>query len=120
MFMDVASFLKMVPAAIGIAGLLTYFTRSRKPVSDLELVNYVQNLRNTFVLLGCGALIMLSVWLIYRPAPPDRDAALSNKVHQLVSRSFEGQSAALGERLHRPEPIALTGPELSRSRFTAA
>lgn len=75
--MDWASFLKTVPAVIGIAGLLTYFTRDRKPASDLELVNYVQNVRTTFVLLGCAALIILSLWLFFRPEPPDRDAGLS-------------------------------------------
>jgi hypothetical protein len=39
-------------------------------------VNVVQNVRNTFVLLGCAALIALSAWLIYRPAPPDHDPAI--------------------------------------------
>jgi hypothetical protein len=71
--MEVMSFLKAVPAVIGIAGLLTYFARARKPESDLELANIVQRVRNTFLLLGCAALIMLSVWLIRRPAPPDHD-----------------------------------------------
>ena len=70
------SFLKTVPAVIGIAGLLTYFMRARAPVSDHELVLVVQRVRNTFLLLGCAALIMLSAWLIFRPAPPDHDAAL--------------------------------------------
>ena len=74
--MDVMSFLKTVPAVIGIAGLLTYFMRARAPVSDHELVLVVQRVRNTFLLLGCAALILLSVWLIFRPAPPDHDAAL--------------------------------------------
>ena len=71
--MEVMSFLKAVPAVIGIAGLLTYFVRARKPEPDLELANIVQRVRNTFLLLGCAALIMLSVWLIRRPAPPDHD-----------------------------------------------
>ncbi len=72
--MDVMIFLKSAPAVIGIAGLLTYFMmRAREPVSDLELVNIVQRVRNIFLLLGCVALIMLSVWLIRRPAPPDHD-----------------------------------------------
>jgi hypothetical protein len=71
--MDVMSFLKAVPAVIGIAGFLTFFARARKPESDLELVNIVQRVRNTFLLIGCAALIMLSVWLIRRPAPPDHD-----------------------------------------------
>jgi hypothetical protein len=74
--MDVMSFLKTVPAVIGIAGLLTYFMRARAPVSDHELVLVVQRVRNTFLLLGCAALIMLSMWLIFRPAPPDHDAVL--------------------------------------------
>jgi hypothetical protein len=72
-FMDVMIFLKLAPAVIGIAGLLTYLTRARKPESDLELANIVQRVRNTFLLVGCAALIMLSVWLILRPAPPDHD-----------------------------------------------
>jgi hypothetical protein len=71
--MEVMGFLKVVPAVIGIAGLLTYFVRARKPESDLELANIVQRVRNTCLLLGCAALIMLSVWLIRRPAPPDHD-----------------------------------------------
>jgi hypothetical protein len=71
--MDVMSFLKVVPAVIGIAGFLTNFARARKPESDLELVNIVQRVRNTFLLIGCAALILLSVWLIRRPAPPDHD-----------------------------------------------
>ena len=75
--MDLSTFLKTVPAVIGVAGLLTYFMRKRAPDSDPELVNIVQNLRNTAVVLGCAALIILSVWLIFRSAPPDHDAALS-------------------------------------------
>jgi hypothetical protein len=71
--MEVMGFLKAVPAVIGIAGLLTYFVRAPKPESDLELANIVQRVRNTFLLLGCAALILLSVWLIRRPAPPDHD-----------------------------------------------
>ncbi len=71
--MDVMSLLKAVPAVIGIAGLLTYFVRPRKPESDVELANIVQRVRNTFLLLGCAALIILGVWLIRRPAPPDHD-----------------------------------------------
>jgi len=73
--MDVMTLLKAVPAVIGVAGLLTYFVRAPKPESDLELANIVQRVRDTFLLLGCVALIMLSVWLIRRPAPPDHDTA---------------------------------------------
>jgi hypothetical protein len=77
-FMDVMIFLKLAPAVIGIAGLLTYFMmRAREPVPDLELAKIVQRVRNTFLLLGCVALIMLSVWLIQRSAPPDHDTSLS-------------------------------------------
>jgi uncharacterized membrane protein SirB2 len=76
--MDVMIFLKLAPAVIGIAGLLTYFMmRAREPEPDLELVQIVQRVRNTFLLLGCVALILLSVWLIQRPAPPDQDTSLS-------------------------------------------
>lgn len=71
--MDVMSLLKAVPAVIGVAGLLTYIVRPRKPESDLELVTIVQRVRDTFLLIGCAALIILSVWLIRRPAPPDHD-----------------------------------------------
>jgi hypothetical protein len=72
--MDMMSFLKTVPAVVGIAGLLMYLMmRPRAPVSNGELVTLVQRVRNTFLLLGCAALILLSVWLILRPPPPDRD-----------------------------------------------
>jgi len=74
--MDVTSFLKMVPAVIGLAGLLTYFMREQKPASKVELVNLVRNVQTGFVLLGCTALILLSLWLFFRSAPPDHDAAL--------------------------------------------
>jgi hypothetical protein len=46
---EVMSFLKAVPAVIGIAGLLTYFVRARKPESDLELANIVQRVRNIWI-----------------------------------------------------------------------
>jgi hypothetical protein len=76
--MDVMIFLKLAPAVIGIAGLLTYLMmRAREPEPDLELAKIVQRVRNIFVLLGCVALIMLSVWLINRPAPPDHDTSLA-------------------------------------------
>jgi hypothetical protein len=72
--MDVMSFSKMVPAAIGVAGLLMLFMmRARRPASDHELVIFLLNVRSTLLLLGCVALILLSVWLIRRPPPPDRD-----------------------------------------------
>jgi hypothetical protein len=71
--MDVTTFLKALPAVIGIAGFLTFFAGARKPESSLELANVVQRVRNMFLLLGCAALILLSVWLIRRPAPPDHD-----------------------------------------------
>jgi hypothetical protein len=77
--MDVLLFLKVAPGVIGLAGLLTYIMmRAREPDSDLELVNVVRRARNIFVVLGCVALIMLSVWLIRRPAPPDQDTSLSD------------------------------------------
>ena len=71
--MDTMSFLKMVPAVIGIAGLLTYLMRARRPVSDHGFVNFLLNGRSILLLLGSAALIILSVWLILRPAPPDHD-----------------------------------------------
>lgn len=77
--MDVVSFLKTVPAVIGVAGFLTYFMRTRAPDSGDQLVTVVQSVRNTFLLLGCAALILLSGWLIFRPVPPDHDAALSGE-----------------------------------------
>jgi hypothetical protein len=72
-FMDTMNFLKMVPAVLGIAGLLTYIMRPRKPVSDHDIVNILQRARTTFVVLACAALIGLTVWLFYGPAPPDHD-----------------------------------------------
>ena len=71
--MDLILFLKTVPAVIGIAGLLTYLVRARRPELDLELVTIVDRVRGTFLLIGCAALILLSVWLIRRPLPPDHD-----------------------------------------------
>ncbi|HET6377861.1 MAG TPA: hypothetical protein VFG05_06075 [Methylocella sp.] len=69
--MDVAFFLKLLPGVLGAAGLLTYFTSARKPDSDLEIVNIVRGVRRAFVIAGCAALILLSVWLINKPQPPD-------------------------------------------------
>jgi hypothetical protein len=82
--MDVTGFLKTVPAVIGVAGMLTYLMRERTPASDVELVNIVQNVRNTFVLVGCAALIILSAWLIFRPPPPDHDAPLPGEHASIV------------------------------------
>ena len=74
--MDVVVFLKIVPAAMGVAGLITYFMRPSEPQSTDELVALLQSVRRNSVLLGCGALILLSAWLIFRPKPPDHDVAL--------------------------------------------
>ncbi len=46
--MDVMSFLKLVPAVIGIAGFLTYFMRARGPDSEDQLVSVVQNTAQHF------------------------------------------------------------------------
>jgi hypothetical protein len=86
--MDMTSFLKMVPGAIGLAGLLTILMSPPKPTSDLPFVNMVQNARNNFLMLGCVGLILLSVWLIYRPAPPDRDAALPGEHSLMIQESL--------------------------------
>jgi hypothetical protein len=87
--MDVVSFLKMVPGAIGLAGLLTILMSPPKPQSDLPFVDMVQNLRSTFLMVGCVALILLSVWLVYRPGPPDHEAAAAGPAftHSLELRS---------------------------------
>ncbi len=74
---DGANFLKTVPGVIGLAGLFTYFMREEKRASRVELVNVVRSIQAGFVLLGCTALILLSLWLLFRPAPPDHDAALA-------------------------------------------
>lgn len=84
---DLTKVLKMLPAVIGIAGILTYLTRKPQPASDLELVNYIQNLRNIFLLIGCAALILLSVWLFNRPPPPDREAGLRPDIHALLQQN---------------------------------
>jgi hypothetical protein len=102
--MDVMAFLKTVPAAIGVAGLLTYLMSSPKPTSDLPLVDMLQNMRNTFVLLGCVALILLSAWLFYRPAPPDRDAALFGE-HSLIASAAQPASSLLSAPHARPHGI---------------
>ncbi|MGH6796125.1 MAG: hypothetical protein ACREDD_11755 [Methylocella sp.] len=95
--MDLMIFLKLVPGVIGAAGLLTYIMmRAQESVSDLELVNIVRRVRNIFLLLGCVALIMLSAWLIRRPAPPDRDTSLSDRAPNSNRRFAElcGSSSA--------------------------
>ena len=61
--MDTMSFLKMVPAVIGVAGLLTYLMRARRPVSDHGFVNFLLNGRSILLVPGSAALIILSVWL---------------------------------------------------------
>lgn len=68
-FVDGISFLKTVPAVIGLAGLLTFLMREQKPASSVELVNLVRTLQIAFVLLGCTALILLSLWLFFRSEP---------------------------------------------------
>jgi hypothetical protein len=50
--MEVMSLLKVVPAVIGIAGLLTYFVRARKPESDLELANTCKGCATPFCYSG--------------------------------------------------------------------
>jgi hypothetical protein len=86
--MDGTSFLKTVPGVIGLAGLLAYFMREQQPASRAELVNLVRSVQTGFVLLGCTALILLSLWLFFRPQPPDHNAALSGHAITL------GQAAA--------------------------
>jgi hypothetical protein len=105
--MDVMLFLKTVPAVIGIAGLLTYFMmRVREPVSDLELVKIVQRVRNIFLLLGCVALIMLSAWLILRPAPPDSDTSVSG-IAASPYRRFAFETMADGHSpIQHPAPAS--------------
>ena len=82
--MDVVTFLKMVPAVLGAAGLLSYAFRKRAPVSDRDLVNTVQSAWTTLVVLTCAALIGLTLWLIFRPPPLDHDAALPGDRSALV------------------------------------
>jgi hypothetical protein len=74
-FMDMMNFLKMVPAVLGAAGVLTYLMRARKPVSGHDILNILQSFRTTFVVLACAALIGLTAWLFYGPVPPDHDTA---------------------------------------------
>ncbi|HEY8032508.1 MAG TPA: hypothetical protein VIF02_09090 [Methylocella sp.] len=83
---DVMTFLKTVPAVIGIAGFLAYFMRARAPDSEDQLVSVVQNARNIFLLLGCAALILLSWWLIFRPEPPDHDTVPSSEYSLVTTR----------------------------------
>ncbi|SFK52803.1 hypothetical protein [Methylocapsa palsarum] len=74
--MDLIVFLKIVPAVLGVAGLLTYSMRPREPDPQDDLETLTQAIRKNSVLIGCGALILFSTWLFFRPAPPDHDAAL--------------------------------------------
>ena len=105
--MDMTNFLKTVPAVIGLAGLLTYFMREEKPASTVELVNVVRNVQTAFVLLGCAALILLSLWLFFRAEPPDRGAALS--LHWITPvASYTGRQARNGQAM--PE---LSGREMA-------
>jgi hypothetical protein len=97
--MDVTSFLKTVPAVIGVAGLLTYFMRPHEPVID-DFPDVLRSARNTLVVLTCLALIAISVWLIRRPAPPDHDATLKEGHSGLALLcSFEdGRECLIGRR----------------------
>lgn len=74
--MDLIAFLKTVPAILGVAGILTYYMRPREPEPEDDLASLTQAIRKNSVLIGCGALILFSTWLIFRPTPPDHDAAL--------------------------------------------
>ena len=70
-------FLKTLPAVIGLAGLLTFITSSRRQESRIEMINIINNVRNTFIIAGCAALILLSAWLLFRAPPPDHDEPLA-------------------------------------------
>jgi hypothetical protein len=59
--------------------------RGPDPQDDLEIMT--QAIRKNSVLIGCGALILFSTWLIFRPTPPDHDAALSPERAAFVQRS---------------------------------
>jgi hypothetical protein len=82
--MDLMIFLKTVPAVLGVAGILTYFMRPREPEPQDDLETLTQAIRKNSVLIGCGALILFSTWLIFRPKPPDHDAALPASVQTFV------------------------------------
>jgi hypothetical protein len=99
--MDVTNFLKTVPAVIGLAGLLTYFMREQKPDSKVELVNIVRNVQTGFVLLGCTALILLSLWLFFRSEPPGHDAAGDIRSRWLAPIAY-GNLAMIRLRLRQP------------------
>lgn len=102
--MDLMSFLKTVPAVIGIAGLLTYFMRAHEPAYD-DFPDVLQSARTTLVVLTCAALIAISVWLIRRPVPPDHDAALTGAHSRLA------QQCSVDDKRGRPEwaPPDVTG-----------
>ena len=91
--MDGANFLKAVPGVIGLAGLFTYFMRGQKPASRVELVNVVRSFQAGFVLLGCTALILLSLWLLFRSEPPDHDAAVA--IHSIAASDSGRQTRSL-------------------------
>jgi hypothetical protein len=78
-FVDGISFLKAVPGVIGLAGLITLLTREQQPASNVELVNLVRNVQTGFVLVGCTALILLSLWLLFRSESPGFDVGLSRQ-----------------------------------------
>jgi hypothetical protein len=84
--MDPIFFLKTVPAVLGVAGILTYYMRPREPDPQDDLETLTQAIRKNSVLIGCGALILFSTWMIFRPKPPDHDAALSRKHAFIVQR----------------------------------
>jgi len=63
--------------------------RARAALEDkelrlLRLLVTLQQARRSFVLLLCGALIALSVWLVRRPAPPDHDPPQTGEHASLV------------------------------------
>jgi hypothetical protein len=105
--MDVMNFLKIGPAVLGTAGLLTYMMRARQPVSSHDVVNVLQSVRTTFVVLGCAALIGLTVWLFYGSVPPDHDVTPLGEHSPLAKQyALEGRKRGcpLGALEHFPIP----------------
>ncbi len=112
--MDVTSFLKTVPAVIGLAGLLTYYMREQSPASNVELVNLVRYVQTGFVLLGCTALILLSLWLFFRSQPPGQDAALPG--HSIARAApYSGQQSSNGQAM-----LQASEREIARDPATSA